>query len=362
MKRWFGLLIALFLVMFAAVPVSAQGFERAGDHVCIGGTTTVGATETPDSVVLFGCGGRIQSGARVRKDIVSFGGNVVLEQGAQLGGDVVIFGGNADIAGQVGHRVTAFGGTVTLEPSSVVNNDVQVYGGFVDKKEGATVRGRFLGTGGTGSGFTYNPFVYGGLGSVGSYFLSVVRGLVTALALAALGALVIVFLPMQMNEVAVTAQRAPLPSLGIGCLTWIVLPPLALLFVVTCIGIPLAAILGILAVAAGVFGWIAIGTVLGERLLKGLKVSTIVPIIAMLVGLLILWLVTQVPILGWLIWVLVASLALGAVVLTRFGTRPYPPALATSTSIAPVTPPSPPVAPPPPAPPVPSGMTDGPTQ
>lgn len=362
MKRWFGFVIALFLVMFAAVPVSAQGFERTGDHVCFGGATTVGANETPDSVVLFGCGGRIQSGARVRKDVVSFGGNVVLEQGAQLGGDVVIFGGNADIAGEVGHRVTAFGGTVSLEPSSVVNNDVQVFGGFVDKKEGATVHGRFLGTGGTypGSTFTYvNPFVYGGLNSVSSYFIGVVRGLVTALALAALGALVIVFLPMQVNEVAITAQRAPLPSLGVGCLTWIVLPPLALLFVVTCIGIPLAAILGILAVAAGVFGWIAIGMILGEKLLTGFKVSTIVPIVAMLVGLLILWLVTEVPILGWLIWIFVASLAIGAVVLTRFGTRPYPPALATSTAIAPITPPSPPVAPVPPAP---SGMTDGPTQ
>jgi hypothetical protein len=341
--------------MFAAVPVSAQGFERTGDHLCVGGVTTVGSNETPDSVVLFGCGGRIQSGARVRKDIVSFGGNVVLEQGAQVGGDIVVFGGNADIAGQVNHRVTAFGSLVTLESSSVVNNDVQVYGGFVDKKEGATVRGRFLGTGSPGPGPIYvNPFYNGGFGTLASFFVGVVRGLVTALALAALGALVIVFLPAQLNQVAATAQRAALPSLGVGCLSWIVLPPLTLLFIVTCIGIPLAAILGILAVAAGVLGWIAIGMVLGQKLLSGLKVSTIVPIVSMLVGLLILWLVTLVPILGWLIGIFVASLAFGAAVLTRFGTRPYPPlAPATSTSLAPTTPP---------APPTPTGMTDSPTQ
>jgi hypothetical protein len=74
----------------------------------------------------------------------------------------------------------------------------------------------------------------------------------------------------------------------------------------------------------------------------------------MLVGLLILWLVTLVPILGWLIGIFVASLAFGATVLTRFGTRPYPPlAPATSTSLVPTTPT---------APPTPTITTDSPTQ
>jgi len=39
----------------------------------------------------------------------------------------------------------------------------------------------------------------------------------------------------------------------------------------------------------------------------------------------VLWLITSLPILGALIWLFVATLAVGAVVLTRFGTRAYPP-------------------------------------
>jgi hypothetical protein len=63
------------------------------------------------------------------------------------------------------------------------------------------------------------------------------------------------------------------------------------------------------------------------------------------VGLIVLWLITSLPILGALIWLFVATLAVGAVVLTRFGTRAYPPGapvpVAPVAPVAPVTPSAP---------------------
>ncbi len=366
MKRWFGLFIAIGLMFLGSTPALAQG-PSAGDQVCFGGYQTVAANATPESVVLFGCGGRISSGARVRRDIISFGGNVVLEEGAQVGNDVVVFGGNVDVGGQVGHQVVSLGGNVTLEPGSVVQNNVQSFGGFVDRKEGAIVRGRVTnGAPGTRFGPT-TPFMYNyannGFGMVGGLVTGLIRSFVTALALAALGALVLVFLPDQVRLVSQTAARSALPSIGVGCLTWLVAPPLMILFVITCLGIPLAAVLGVLLAAAAVFGWVAVSMYLGERLLGSLKTVTVVPLAAMIVGLFVLWLLTELPILGGLILILVGSLALGAVVLSRFGTRPYPPAAPAISALIPVAPTAPtaPTMPTPPdAPPAPTAPT-GPT-
>ncbi len=360
MKRLVGLLIGVLLVAIAAVPAYAQGPSSRGDHVCFGGDTVVAPSERPQSVVLFGCGGRIQSRAQVSRDVVGFGANVVIEEGARIAGDVVIFGGNLELGGQVGHRVIVTGGNVDLQPGSVVEDDVQAVGGNVRQQPGATVRGRVLSGGNPNVRvfpFFFVPSVRDGLDFGFGMIASIVRGLFIALAIAALGALVLVFLPTQTAQVSQTAQQAALPSVGVGCLTLLVAPLLAVLFVVTCLGIPVGVVLLILLVAAGLFGWIAVGLTLGERLLGALNAKNILPMVAMLVGVLVLWLITSLPLLGWLVSIFVASLALGAVVLTRFGTRPYPPVTpAPVSSGMPLPPPppaapQPPVAPPPPAPP-----------
>ncbi len=355
MKRLVGLLVGLLLVFVAAVPASAQGPSSRGDHVCFGEDTVVASSERPQSVVLFNCGGRIQSGAQVSRDVVAFGANVVVEEGAKITGDVVIFGGNLELGGQVGHRVTVFGGNVDLQPGSVVDDDVQAVGGNVRQQPGSTVRGRVLSGGSSTvrvSPFFFVPSIRNGLDFGFGMIASIVRGLFVALAIAALGALVLVFLPTHTAQVSQTAQQAALPSVGVGCLTLLVVPLLAVLFVVTCLGIPVGVVLLVLFVAAILFGWIAVGMTLGERLLAALNAKNVVPLLAMLVGVLVLWLITSLPILGWLISIFVASLALGAVVLTRFGTRPYPPIApapaATGTPLPPPAPPAPqaPLAPP----------------
>ena len=355
MKRLMGILIALLLLAFLATPALADG--PRGDHVCFGGSTTVNLEETPKNVVLFGCGARIRNGAQIQRDVVSFGGDVVLEDGASVGGDIVIFGGNVQIAGKAGHRLYMFGGRVTLEPTAVVEDNVIVMGGLLEKKEGAVVRGTIERNTDTNMPrFGWNGVLpaFGSFGNGWNFWDGIVVGfvknLVNTLALAALGALIIVFLPSQLKQVAAVVEKSAAPSLGVGCLTWLVVPPLIVLFIITCLGIPLSLALFIAFVAAIILGWIAISAIIGDRLLNALKAKNIVPILAMIVGILVLWLVTSVPIVGWVVWLFIATLAVGAVALTRFGTRPYPPA-----ALAPVAP-TPPVAPS--APPTPPSSGD----
>lgn len=374
MKRVIGLLIALFIVAFAATPAFAQGV-RSGDHLCTGGSTVVGSDDTVDSVILFGCGARIENGARVRKDVVSFGGNVVIEQGVTVAGDVVVFGGNLSDAGEIQGDVTVFGGNITLDPTAVVAGNVTPMGGFLDRKEGAVVRGRT-----TRGNFPVPPVppvppsssfpltVGGGLfgGLVGAAF-GMVRGLLAALAIAAIGALTVSFWPQQTKQVGDVARDAALPSLGVGCLTTIVAFALGLLLIITICGIPITLVIWLAFALASLVGWIAIGRLVGEKILEAAKARDTwnTPVIAVVVGILLLGLIGVAPFVGGLVAFVIATMGIGAVVLTRFGTRAYPQSLmpvpvapvvvpappTPPVAVAPIVPPAPPTPPVPPSPP-----------
>lgn len=364
MKRLMAVLLVLVLLTFVATPAFAQG-ENSGDAVCTGGNMTIHAGETVDSVVLFGCNVIIEGTARVRQDVVAFGGNVTINADGVVDHDVVLFGGNVHSAGQIQHDVLTFGGNITLDPTAVVGHNVVTLGGNLTQREGAVVRGRINRT----NTVTVNPFrfaptvftapfdVSGGVfGMMASATLGFLRNLITAIALAALGALTVVFLPVQTKQVGDVAEKSALPSLGVGCLTMIVFVPLLLLLVILIITIPIAMLMPLALAVAFLFGWIAIGRVVGEKLLEAMKVREILPIAAVAVGVVILAILSAVPVIGWLIGVFAGLIGLGAVILTRFGTRPYPmtPVYAPIVPVAPTAPVAPaaptlPAAPTPPA-------------
>ncbi|MCX7838606.1 MAG: polymer-forming cytoskeletal protein [Anaerolineae bacterium] len=340
MKRWLVIGFALLGLVFAAPTASADGPRP---RACFGGNLVLAAEETAENVALFGCHLEMKNGARVLRDLVSFGGNVTLAEGARIGGDVAVFGGHLRSAGRIDGDVAVFGGNVTLESTAMLDGDLAIFGGVLNQKEGAVVRGRVERSTETSWNSPLAMFIpfRNGMDWFGAFVGWIVRGLVYTLALGALGALILVFLPTQLNQVASVAEKSALPSIGVGCLAWLVVPPLIILFAITCLGIPLSLVLGIVFVAAMVLGWVAISLIVGDRLLDALKVKNLVPLLAMFVGLIALWLVTSLPVLGTLIWLFLTALALGAVALTRFGTRAYPQPLPTSTipTVMPTAPP-----------------------
>jgi len=361
MKHLFRVLMALLLAAVMATPAFAQGPVPPGrtGQLCMGGNMTVQAdpTYTPEYVTAFGCNVIIAPGARVSGDVAIFGGNVTLEAKSQITGDLVIFGGNVDTAGEVTRDIAVFGGNVILESSAVVGRDVVAFGGYVQQKEGASVHGRvsrgtsFRGFPMTGNWSFALPVALGSgmAGAMTSLALSIIRNIVYALALAALGALTVVFMPAQTRQVSDTAQKSAMESIGVGCLTSFVAVTLGTLLIITLCGIPFGVLVLLALVVAWIFGWIALGRLTGEKLLEAIKVREILPIVAVVVGVLVLTIVGFVPIIGWLVGLFIGLLGLGAVVLTRFGTRAYPtltPALATSTlaptpAAIPSTPPAP---------------------
>ena len=331
MKK-FVLVPVVVLVAVLALPGAAFAGEAEQGQVVFGGTFT------------------LESGEVLDGDLVIFGGSVDIEQGSTVQGDVLLFGGNADVNGTIDGDLALLGGSVDLGPSAVVTGDVVTLGGNVDQAEGAVVEGDFRSSDGAyfpfgfdlpslgefdsfGDSIRIRPF---GRSSIGPFF-SPVTGILwfilRTLFVAALAVLVVLFWPKPAERVGSAAVSQPIVAGGLGCLTFLVVPILILLMAITIIGLPLSFLTVVALVVAVVFGWVAIGVEVGRRMVEAFEWE-MHPAAAAGIGTLAVGFVIGgiglIPCIGWLAPLLVGSAGLGAVILTRFGSREYQTASATA--------------------------------
>lgn len=287
----------------------------------------------------------LESDEVLRGDLVVIRGTAFLEEGSLVTGDVASFMSDLTVAGRVAGSAAVFGGKARLTGSAVIDGDLVSFGS-VDRERGATVRGESVSPGRFYRGpREFQPFSLGGVqlrteGGLLDLFIRFVRTVLTILALMALALLVVAFFPEQVERTALVAYQAPAPSFGVGCLAILLLPFVCLLLVFTIIGIPLALILAFGVGLAGLFGWVAVGLLVGQKILDALKAQEVAPLLAALVGVFLLSVLAAAPsCIGPLVVLSVGSLALGAVILSRFGTQLYPPVPVPASPPAPSPPP-----------------------
>jgi hypothetical protein len=279
----------------------------------------------------------IEAGEEV-KSAVSLGGSVTLRPGAVVDGDVV-----------------AFGGDVILEAGSVVDGDAVAFGGQVKKAEGAEVEGDEVSMGGgalgahlVGSisqqlakqhaiseqddshpkaGLTQKPLpapvvkvAEAKARSEGSFLGGVAWFLLKFALLFGLGFLFVMFSPSRVKQVEAELVRDPVSSVLTGLLGLVVAAVLGVVLLVTLIGIPVAIGLWVALGVAVAMGVTAIASILGLKLpvLRGRKTQALV----LAIGLLVLLLAGEVPVLGPLAMSIVSLAGLGAIIRTRFGHTP----------------------------------------
>jgi hypothetical protein len=173
--------------------------------------------------------------------------------------------------------------------------------------------------------------------------MSALNGFGQSLGIAVLAMLLMLFLAPHADRVAHAIVLQPLTTGGLGLLTVVVAPIAIVLFAVTLILIPLIPVLAIALVVAGVFGWIAIGYEVGQRFTKAIHQNWH-PAFSAGLGTFALTLaakvLTGIPVLncvGWLAPFLLGMAALGAVIMTRFGTQTLT-APASQTAVIPTAP------------------------
>jgi len=218
-KRGWQLILALALVLLVAIPAWAddgrQGIVRFGEDLVV------------------------RPGERVRGDAVVFGANALVQSGGLIAGDLAVMGGSATIQGEVLGDVAAFGGNVDLQEGCLVSGDVVSFGGAVHQASGARVQGQVL-SGFRWPGWQGMSWPWRGLfgepeGPVQGRFpfwteaalaglIGLVRGvigaLISALLLAGLAILTMLFLPRHTRQVAACVETAWPASLGVGILAF----------------------------------------------------------------------------------------------------------------------------------------------
>jgi len=321
-----GLVVALLAPLALARPAYADHCNT--DKQVFGGSYTLGAGQTLDS------------------NLIILGGNATLESGAVMNCTIVVIGGNADIAGQVAEDVVVFGGSALLRESAVVEGELQSIGGTVTREAGAEV------VGGEGQVFDFDrnrwfdfntniPFI----DPVLWWYQSIIQTFMAAVVVGLIALVVVLFWPDQTARVAATVANAPAPAGGLGLLTVVAVPVLLVLLTITVCLVPVAFIGAVIFAAGLLFGLIAVGQIVGARLTAALRLYSLSPAVATALGTSLLWLVASavgaVWCVGWIIWLLLASIGLGAVTLTRFGTQPYLPGPAAYPPAAPPAPSAP---------------------
>jgi hypothetical protein len=328
-------LTTLFLLLALLLLPASNAYAQnpGGDIIRIGENYTLESGETLNgSLVVIGANADVQEDSSVARDVVLIGGNLTID--GDTGGAVVIIGGNLTISGNIEKDVVVIGGQVLLTGTSVVNGDVVTMGGQVTKEPGAEVVGNMVNnaplvgvpevpgvpnvpnTPNTPNfDISFNPFweVAGVFGR--------------AIAVAAIGMLLTLFLQPQMERVGDTIIRQPLLAGSFGLLTLVAAPIVLLILTITLILIPVALVVAFVIPLAWLFGIIAIGQEIGERFTQAIN-QTWAPVLATGFGSFLLLLVGGfiglIPCVGWLLPFVVGLIAVGGVAMTWFGTRAAP--------------------------------------
>ncbi|MGE5221875.1 MAG: hypothetical protein ACM3PY_05535 [Omnitrophica WOR_2 bacterium] len=337
------LLLLIILMLILAFPATALA-ASSGHEAWI----------NPQDQVVLGGNYQLQSGQTLEGNLWVFGGTANLEQGSAVTGNVILMGGNLNSDGNVNGSITSTGGSVDLGDHAIVHGNIRLIGGSLSRASGARVEGQVT-TENRGPGQVQTPVVNT---RVSNPFWSFLSLLFRAFLTAAIAVLVVMFLPKHTERISHTVMTQPLISGGLGLLTIIIVPIALVVIMITIILIP-ASLLGFLLLALTiVFGWIAIGVEVGQRLAAAFKTEWVLPVSAA-VGTFVMTLVAdgigRIPCVGWMVPAIIGLLGLGGVILTRFGTQDYPP----YGPAASILPPGP-AAPVTPAPPAEPGPYEGP--
>ena len=312
----------------------------------------------------------VETGETVRNDVILFDGDLEVEDGGTITGNVVLFNGDANISGTLKGDLVLFNGDFKADETAVIHGDCVIFNGDIEDNTVAGLDCTNV------EGMPFAPALAGlmssissqiddvppvpsvppvpdvpdvpgvpdmhidppstGIGFVAGTFGAIARSLVFA----ALAFVVVAMAPTHLAQVETTIRQKPVASGTVGFLTAIAVPALAAILAVIsaillliCIGIvgfaivfAMMALLGI----AGLFGWIAMGDLLGQWLAGRFGWHKMSPAVvaALGTGLLTfsLGFLSAIPFtfgVG-LVSMIISFIGLGAVALTKFGTQPYP--------------------------------------
>jgi hypothetical protein len=346
----------------------AVSHEFGSDYFAVGGLLNVTETVRGDA---FLAGGRVSTASEVQGDLVAAAGE--LSVGGAIGDDLYAAGGNVQVDAIVNGNARVAGGDVTVGPATVVAGALSLTGGRVvfegSAQEylqasggsvridgevqgdvevraeelligpGARIGGKLVYRGPLPPEVPEGALIEGGVEfheeSVGRYLEDTgsrghdaAYGVGTFLWLVGVfvaAALFLLLLPRFASEAAATVGRKPLQSLGLGLAILVCVPFVAVVLLITIVGIPLALLLVSLYLLVLFLGWVTAALFLAQRGLETLRPGRVATrgwqLFALLLGLVALWLLRQVPLVGGVIGFVALLAGIGALTWRAFNGR-----------------------------------------
>ena len=314
------------------------GAEVNGDLIAGGGRVTVGHTVRGDLIVGAGsvtvgglvernvraAGGAVTFTGRVGRNIDVAGGTITIEPEATIGGSAQLAGGEIHVAGSIGRRLQAAGAVVVL--AGEITGNVEVVAQEIEVRPTARLRGkltywsprdaRIAPEATIGGRVTHNlPELPSRIARTGTALVPVSRALFLAgLAVVAVG-LFLIF-PRFTVLSARTIGMHPFKSLGLGLLLVTAVPVLAVLCMITILGIPLGLIIFVVYSIALLLGFALaafyVGDVGAQAFMGRNARRRRIRVVFLLLALGVLFLARHVPIIGGALMAVAVLWGLGA--------------------------------------------------
>jgi len=302
-------LIPLVLILtIVTIGAIFSAVTPAALEVYAAGTTTSACTENNRSPS-FGGTVVVDTHDTLCGDLTVFGGMVMIH--GQLQGNLLAFGGVINIDGGVFGDITLFGGSITLLHGAHVHGSIHLYGGQAIRQPGAFLDG-------TVDDHSQHSLYFGFQGPRFSIWYLIF--------MIPLSLLWVRFFPVHTTFVRATIEQHARRSFLVGLLTCLLAPVVIFLLLALIVAIPVALVVLIGLMAAWIFGVIAVGWSIGEQVIHALTSRPLTRksrYLAVILGQIALAIFGSLPVIGWIVGLSAGMIGLGAVLLSRFGTRMY---------------------------------------
>jgi len=290
-----------------AIPLASRGHVRSfGDDVVV----PVG--EVVDEVSSFG--GDVVIEGRVLHDVSSFGGDVIVM--GQVDGDVASMGGEVQVPGAVHGDIVSAGGDVRV--TGQVDGEIGAAGGDIVRGAGAVYGGHVR----IHHAGRDVPEATGFWASVGHFFSFAASRALSALFVFLLGLVLLGLAPERLGTLEAAMVESPSRVAAHGIIAVLLSALAMMVMILSLVGIPAALLFGMVFPIACYVGLAASARVVGALLptehLRGK------PVLVLAAGVVVLYAASLVPFVGSVALAVALVFGLGALSVTRFGTREAP--------------------------------------
>jgi cytoskeletal protein CcmA (bactofilin family) len=284
--------------------------------------------------VLGGVGGSVRAfcqnntvSGEIKRNLINFSSSLNIRSGAKIGGDVTAFCGDLTMDGEIGKGLRCGAGIVVI--SGTINGNVNLDADEITLMPTAKILGDFhykskkeakIESGAQISGESKWTKVLAKGKKKKGFFTTKNLVVKTVFLLAAIlcGLFLILITKKFVKGAKEAVIQSSLKSLGLGFICLICIPIAIIILLITVIGIPIAVISLFAYLILFYIAKIFVGIALGEKILTGFKKNKDAPMgWSLITGLIVIYILTSLPYIGWIVYLAVLFIGFGAALQAR---------------------------------------------